>query len=171
MESNNIPIEKEDSSTKSECLELKNIKYQTMLLNGSENIVPSSGKININNLEHLLDQERNVDKKVAWNKLDKSIKTKKIMEYIQHLIHIKKLKKEDYKSVELSLLGYLDKKLLQKAKDINYNKNTGKIEDIPCLEYNQNTKRFTLKRNSHSHISLSNGKTRKKNDKIDKNKD
>ena len=43
------------------------------------------------------------------------------------------------------LRNCLDKKKLQRVKDVLYNKETGEITDIPCLCYNKNLKHFTLK--------------------------
>ena len=39
----------------------------------------------------------------------------------------------------------MDRKKLQRARDVNYNISTGKIIDIPGLLFNKNTNKFTLK--------------------------
>ena len=54
-----------------ECLELKNIKYQTMLLNNNSNIV--SLQQNSINLEEFLEKEKKSNKKKPWSKLGKSL--------------------------------------------------------------------------------------------------
>jgi len=60
-----------------ECMELKNIKYKTMLLNGNKKNLNSV--INeASNLELLLEEESESNKKESWNKLDKSEKMNKI---------------------------------------------------------------------------------------------
>ena len=69
---------------KEECQELNNIEYKTMLLNGNKKNL--STVINdISNIDLLLDQENELNKKESWNKLDKSIKMNKISEYIKIL--------------------------------------------------------------------------------------
>ena len=69
---------------KEECQELKNIKYKTMLLNGNKKQI-SSVINDVSNLDLLLDEESEQNKKEAWNKLDKSIKMNKINDYIKTL--------------------------------------------------------------------------------------
>ena len=44
----------------------------------------------------------------------------------------------------------LDKKLLQKVKDVIYDKENGIIKDIPGLIYNKQHKKFTIKNNLQS---------------------
>jgi hypothetical protein len=39
----------------------------------------------------------------------------------------------------------LDKKRLQRVKDVDYDKITGELKDIPALAYNKSAKHFTLK--------------------------
>ena len=60
-----------------ECLELKNIKYKTMLLSG----VPSSTEIrnsnSLLNLDKFLEDDKTNNQNEPWNKLDNTTKTKK----------------------------------------------------------------------------------------------
>ena len=63
-----------------ECIELKNIKYKTMLLNGNPlNETKSSN--NMLNLEKFLEDEKNNNINEPWCKLNKTIKTKKLLEF------------------------------------------------------------------------------------------
>jgi len=39
----------------------------------------------------------------------------------------------------------LDRKKFQRVKDVDYDKTTGEIKDIPAIFYNKPTKHFTLK--------------------------
>ena len=59
-----------------ECMELKNIKYQTMLLNNNSKI--SETIPNILNIEKFLSEEKEVNKNKPWNKLNKGSKIKLI---------------------------------------------------------------------------------------------
>ena len=55
-----------------ECVELKNIKYQTMLMNKTkQNETP---KKHTTNIEQFLNRESMQNTKKPWNKLEKSIK-------------------------------------------------------------------------------------------------
>ena len=62
----------------------------------------------------------------------------------------------------------LDKKKLQRVKDIIYNKDTGEIKDIPALFYNKPSNHFTLK-NIDKRVSTLKGLTPKKRQGTDKN--
>ena len=55
----------------------------------------------------------------------------------------------------------LDRKKLQRVKDVTYNKDTGEIKDVPALYYNKPTNHFTLK-NLDKRVSTLKGLTPKK---------
>ena len=57
-----------------ECLELKNIKYKTMLMN---NIQPSK-EPQITNIENFLEREKSINKKQHWSKLSTLSKKTKL---------------------------------------------------------------------------------------------
>ena len=63
-----------------ECQELKNIKYQTMLLNSNSKIV--STKKNSENLDDFLQKEKAQNKSKPWSKLGRSTKLKKLDEFV-----------------------------------------------------------------------------------------
>ena len=70
-------------SNTNECQELKNIKYKTMLLSGtSTDITPSVGNTDTTDVDILLDKERNMNKKEPWSKLDKTVKIRKLDDYV-----------------------------------------------------------------------------------------
>jgi hypothetical protein len=127
-----------------ECNELKNIKYKTMLLNGVP-IVETKTSINILNLEKFLEDDKNKNQTEPWCKLNKTIKTKKLIEFAD----IYK-KENDLDDLETELLisffkDSLERSKLQKVKDVVYDKTTGIIKNIPALAFNKPSKHFTLK--------------------------
>lgn len=150
---------------KEECQELKNIKYKTMLLNGNKKQI-SSVINDVSNLDLLLDEESEQNKKEAWNKLDKSIKMNKINDYIKILTTKHKLSAAEIKILRDFLSVNLDKKNLLKNKDVEYIKETGKLENIPNLYFNNTARKFSLKRQQQSSVKL--GPTRKKKPKSNK---
>ena len=117
-----------------ECQELKNIKYKTNLLNGNKKLI-SSVTNDISNLDILLDEECEQNKKEAWNRLDKSVKMNKINEYIRSLTRLYKLTASEIKTLREYLSTNLDKKNLQRNKDVIYVKESGKLENIPSLHF------------------------------------
>jgi len=145
-----------------ECLELKNIKYKTMLLNKNKKTFVDSTN-NVCNLDILLDKECNLNKKESWNKLDKSIKMDKINEYIELLTVKHKLTMIEQKTLNEYLSISLDKKNLYKNKDVVYIRESGKLENIPILHFNNNTRKFTIKKQQQQSTAKGLGPTRKVN--------
>ena len=68
-----MPVKK----NKDECIQLKNINYQSMLLKKNSNI--NSQRDGTKDIDKYLEQELNKKKNIKpWSKLEKSIKLKKI---------------------------------------------------------------------------------------------
>jgi hypothetical protein len=139
MEENGV-----EQSKKEECIELKNIKYKTMLLNGNP-VVETKSSNNLSNLDKFLEEEKNNSKNEPWSKLNKTIKTQKLLEFVSHYKNEKKLNEEQEKSLIVFFKDCLDKKRLTRVKDVIYDKVTGNIKEIPALFYNKSNKHFTLK--------------------------
>ena len=119
---------------KDECQELNNIKYKTMLLSGNKKDL--STVINdISNIDLLLDQENEQNKKETWNKLDKSIKMNKINEYIKILKTKHELTSEEIETLKEFLSKHLDKKNLQKNRDVVYVKESRKIRKYTNITF------------------------------------
>ena len=146
---------------KHECQELQNIKYKTMLLSGNKKSFVSIPD-DISNLDVLLDNECKLNKEESWNKLDKSIKMNKINDYIEALAIKHTLTDIEKENLKVYLSTNLDKKNLYKNKDVNYIKESGKLENIPTLHFNNTTRKFSLKKQQHS-TTKSLGPTRKVN--------
>lgn len=147
--------------SKSECQELKNIKYKTMFLNNNLDINPDI-KDNINNIDYFLERESILNKSEPWNKLNKTIKINKLNDYVNILTKEHKLNALEIKNIKKQLTDALDKKQLAKIKEIQYDKEDGVIKNIPNLHFNSITRKFTLKK-SEKHISASKSLAPKKN--------
>jgi len=128
-----------------ECIELKNIKYKTMLLNGNIANETKSETDDILNLNIFLENEKNYNITEPWSKLDKTLKLKKILLFAEKYKLNNMLSEEEKNNMIKFLRECLDKKKLSRVKDVSYNKETGEIIDIPSLCYNKNMKHFTLK--------------------------
>jgi hypothetical protein len=128
-----------------ECIELKNIKYKTMLINGVA-LNESKSSQSLHNLDKFLENEKNSSENEPWCKLNKTIKIKKITEYViddykqQH-----ELDEVECENLIKFLKDCLDRKKLQRIKDVIYDKENGTIKEIPALTYVRTTKHFTLK--------------------------
>ena len=170
---------KKSSTIFEDCNELKNIKYKTMLLNGNT-LHETKSSNDMSNLEKFLENEKNTNSNEPWCKLNKTIKTKKLIEYVEIYKKDKNLD-EDEKNLLVSFLkDSLDRKKLSRVKDVIYDKNAGIIKEIPALTYIKTNKHFTLK-NIDKRVStlkslppkktILNSSTRNKNQKNDDSED
>jgi len=144
--------EESETNVKEECQELKNIKYKTMLLNGQP-LQETKLSNDLSNLEHFLEFEKNNNVNEQWCKLNKTIKTKKLIEFVEFYKKEKNFNEEESQLLTLFLKDCIDKKKLQKVKDVTYDKINGVIKDIPSLCYTKSTKHFTLKNVDNKRIS------------------
>ena len=133
-----------------ECVELKNIKYQTMLLNGNHKI--DSSKKNSDNLLDFLNKESELNSQKPWNKLGKGTKIKKLNEYAEKYSKEHKYSQSKQESLREYLLKCLDRKKLQRIKDIIYDKVKGEIKTVPGLIFQKN--KFTIKRGDKKNNTL-----------------
>jgi len=148
-----------------ECQELKNIKYQTMLLNSNSKIV--STKKNSKNLDDFLQKEKAQNKSKPWSKLGRSTKLKKLDDFVARFAIEKNINGEEKKQLHTYLNTSLDRKKLQRVKDVNYDVKTGRIKAIPGLTYNNKKHKFTLRRVDKKKSTLKGLAPKRKKDKID----
>jgi len=170
MQEENIIIHSVDNIKTEECIELKNIKYKTMLLNGNGNTFKET-KIsnNLSNLESFLENEKNNNKNEPWCKLDKTIKSIKLIQYVTEYKIKHELDNDEENSMIQFLKDSLDRKKLQRVKDVIYDKVSGTIKDIPGLQYIKSNRHFTLK-NIDKRVSTLKSLTPKKVNGTIKNK-
>jgi len=142
--SNSDNITENNKTIFEECQELKNIKYKTMLLNGSP-LQETKAANDLSNLDKFLEDEKNNNSNEPWCKLNKTIKYKKLLEFIELYKKNKSLNEEETKLLSFFLKDSLDKKKLSKVKDVIYDKEAGIIKEIPALTYTKANKHFTLK--------------------------
>lgn len=139
-----------------ECMELQNIKYQTMLLNGNSKVISNNvsadGTTGI--IDNFLEKEKAANVGKPWNKLCKSTKIKKLTAFITQYSQEQKLTKEEKTNLRFYLLRCLERKKLQRVKDIVYDSKVGIIKTIPGLLFDKNKRKFTLKRVDKKNTSL-----------------
>jgi hypothetical protein len=97
-------------------------------------------------IDSFLESEKATNNTEQWCKLNKSVRLEKLTQFASEYAIKNSFSQED----ELALVNFfrdcLDKKKLNKVKDVVYNKVTGNISDVPLLIYNKGTKSFTLKK-------------------------
>ena len=67
------------------------------------------------------------------------------MEFVEKYKSEKNLDQEEEKALLAFLKDCLDRKKLQRVKDVVYDKTNGSIKEIPSLSYTKANKHFTLK--------------------------
>jgi len=152
------------------CNELKNIQYQSMLLNSNKpNQSISNTSENMDDLDDFFKKEKALNQSLPWIKLDKTIKHKKLVQYAKKYTTEQELTKESGIELGFYLKDCLERRKLQKQKDLVYDKITGIIKHIPNLHFNKQTRKFTLK-SSDKKQSITKGLAPKTAKKTLKNK-
>lgn len=152
-----------------ECLELKSIKYKSMLLSGGAPVQETKPTDNMFDLDHFLENEKNNNKMEPWSKLDKTEKIKKIMFFSEIYKEQNNSTEEEINLLIQFLKDCLDRKRLSRVKDVIYDKTTGVIIDIPALHYNKSNKHYTLKNTEKRVSTLKSLPPKKKNTSTAKN--
>lgn len=144
----------------SECNELRNIEYQTMLLN-NKHTDKDKGVLNVkqhtntkDNIDDILEREQTTTTLThkPWNKLEKMYKIQKLNEYAEIFGQQEELDSGKVDELKTYLLNCLNRKRFQRVKEIIYDKETGEIKSVVGLQVN-NDKKFTLKNADHKKTS------------------
>jgi len=127
--------------------ELKSLRYKIMLMNG--NTPPPTEekhkKNNYDNLQQFLEKEKNNNNKENWSKLNKSLKQKKILDFVDNYKIANNLSEEEQSKLLELLKSNMNRGKLTKNKEVNYDRTKGIIKDMPCLVFNKTTRSFTIK--------------------------
>ena len=137
---------KNNNTVKEECVELRNMKYKSMLLKKTNTKQLTKCNSNVD-IDSFLEKERTHNKEEQWAKLDKSMKISKITTFVDSYSIENNLNDKDKTFLHDFLLYCLEQKKIIKTKDVVYDKVSGTITSIPCLLYTPTlVKKFTLKR-------------------------
>ncbi len=136
-----------------ECVELKNIKYKSMLLNGSNEEVKETVE-NISNLDSFIEEKKQTITNEPWIKLNKTTKLIKFQEFVEKYSINNKLNQDETTDLFKFLSTSLDRKRFLKTKEVIYDKDSGVIISIPSLFYNSSNKKFTIKRSDKRQSTL-----------------
>lgn len=152
-ESANSPLETNATTTSStkinndECpAELKTLRYKIMLMNGNTPVeMAPPAKNSYDNLQQFLEKERNNNTKENWSKLNRTVKHKKIVEFVDNYTVSNSLSEKEHDRLLEMLKQNMIKGKLAKNKEVTYDKTKGVIKDMPCLVFNKATRHFTIK--------------------------
>jgi hypothetical protein len=144
-------------SNVNECIELKNLKYKSMMLKNNQRrgdaamqmLHNTSATDSISNVEKYLDHERSRKTTDLWGKLDKTVKLSKLNAFAQKYIHDNGLPESELTQLVTFLTTCIDHKKIVKTKDVVYDKVSGMIISIPILTHVSTAPspvKFTLRR-------------------------
>lgn len=102
---------------------------------------------NPTNIDKLLEDEQKVNKNESWNKLDNIAKKQKLRAFADHYGNEHHLIIKEVKNLKTFFNDAIQKNKLKRTKDVQYNKETGKITSIPSLFFNKISRNFTLRNN------------------------
>ena len=145
----------EESSKKLEsvCMDLEAIKYKKMLLTGVPMKEPKYSN-NLDILDNFLENEKINNESEPWCKLNNTVKLKKLLDFVKVYRLEHDMDEEEANALITFFKDCLERKKLQKVKDVVYDKINGNIKSIPSLVYTKNTKHFTLKNMEKKGITL-----------------
>lgn len=95
-------------------------------------------------INKILENEKKQNKKETWTKLNKINKLLKLDDFVVNYAKENKLSEKMSKQLKSLLYDAIDKKKLNRIRDITYDKSKGVITNIPILVLNKTTKIFTL---------------------------
>jgi len=160
----------QQQTTTEEVGEIKNIKYKTSFINSISMMEKKPSNSNMESLEKFLENNKTNSQNENWSKLDKTTKMKKMTVFADKFIKEKEYNEEESKLLIVFLIDCLDRKKLQKVKDVVYDKLLGEIKEIPSLVFNKLNNRFTLKITDKRINTLKSLPTKKTNTSTIKNK-
>lgn len=99
----------------------------------------------IQQIDDILEREKQNNKSDAWNKLDKCAKIQRLHAFAEKYGSTNNLSVSEIKSLKSFFVNCLDRNKLQKTKDLSYNKETREVIAIPALCFNNISNAFTLK--------------------------
>lgn len=128
---------------KSECKELNALNYRTMIHTGNT-LNSKTIETTEESLAIFLNQDMDKNRKGLWSKLTKTAKINKIKKYIKDISESYNLNEEEVSQTTNFLIKTIERKKLSKNNELTYNQDSGSIESIPGLTFNQKTRTFSL---------------------------
>lgn len=143
-----------------ECIELKNLKYKSMMLKNNQKrgdaamqlLHNTSATDSASNVEKYLDHERMHKTNELWGKLDKTVKLSKLNAFAEKYVKENNLHESEIGPLVSFLTTCIDHKKIVKTKDVVYDKTAGIILSIPILTHvsqqqsQHSSVKFTLRR-------------------------
>ena len=140
----NSVVNNEDKS-KNSCKEYQALKYKTMITTGTNIEKKIENETNEEQLNKFLESEILMNKSQNWNKLSKTEKINKIKFFVNNKAKEEyKLNEDEILVAKKYILHLLNRNQINKNNEINYDKESGNIENFNVILFNETTRKFTL---------------------------
>ena len=144
---NIIKTKKEPKKTKdsNDCKEYQALKYKTMIATGTNLEKKIENETTEQDLDAFLNRKIIEKKTQHWNKLTKTEKIKRLKAFINNNFKKKhELNDDELIHARRYILNMLERKKLNKNVEVSYDEQRGEISDIPVIEFNESSRKFTL---------------------------
>ena len=109
--------------------------------------------MNPSNIDELLENEKSHNNNESWNKLDNISKKQVLQSYADKYGLDNNLTGDEIVHLKSFFNDAIQKNKLKKTKEVQYNKDTRIVLNIPSLFFNTTTRIFTLLRNTDKRVS------------------
>jgi len=105
------------------------------------------------NLDNILENEKDQNRKESWNKIDRGLKLQKLQVFAEKYGNDHSLSEKEIANLKLFFAESINKNKLQKTKEVIYDKTTGTVTNVPALCIHCSTRAFTLKNMDTKRVS------------------
>ena len=161
---------KKNNKQSDQCKEYNALKYRTMIMTGNNLELNIQNETDSDKLNMFLEEDIKRNKKDIWSKLTKTEKMKKINIYISDILKEKyNLSEDEMNETKRFMSMLIDRKKLSKNNDIDYDRDTGIINNIDMILFNTVKRKFIVNKDFVSNGSKKNNSKKSKNAKTVKN--
>ena len=128
---------------KEECQELRNIRFRS---GSGTSVAPEAASEEASAVEAILDTESSERRCRPWSRLDPAVRARKLHDYAEVLIAEQSLDAHQAESLKEAFRMGAQRRRLERARDVQYDRTTEAVVAVPNLIYNQTSRRYTLKR-------------------------
>ena len=97
-------------------------------------------------LDAVLEKEMNSSEDVPWSRLQKMQRIEKLMSFCDEHAEKESMTERQRVALRSYLRMALEQRRIHRAKDVDYDRGTGKVISVPGLKYHTSTNKFTIKR-------------------------
>jgi hypothetical protein len=140
---NSVDIKSTEGNRTEETLHKR--KSQSIYTNNRPFVSDIQNEVSYQMIDTLLETEKQRNKVDNWNRLDKTTKIQKLHSFAEKYGREHSLPSKDVRSLKSFFNDALEKKKLQRTKDVIYDKELHEISSLPALHFNVATRAFTLR--------------------------